>query len=65
MKKPLNAYARYSGMGIQMAVIIGLGTYGGIKLDALISIKFPVFTILFSLLSVALAIYVSIKDFIK
>jgi hypothetical protein len=52
-------------MGIQMAVIIGLGAYGGIKLDELIGIKFPVFTILLSLLSVALAIYISIKDFLK
>lgn len=48
-----------------MAVIIGLGTYGGVKVDGLIGIKFPIFTILFSLLSVALAIYISIKDLLK
>jgi hypothetical protein len=64
-KPPINDYARYSGMGIQMLVIIGLGTYGGIKLDELLKIKFPVFTIVCSLASVALAIYVVIKDLLK
>jgi hypothetical protein len=28
-------------------------------------IRFPVFTVLFSFLSVSLAIYISIKDFLK
>jgi putative F0F1-ATPase subunit (Ca2+/Mg2+ transporter) len=64
-KPPINDYARYSGMGIQMLIIIGLGTYGGIKLDELLKIKFPIFTIVCSLASVALAIYVVIKDFLK
>jgi len=52
-------------MGIQMVIIIGLGTYGGIKLDELLKIKFPIFTIICSLLSVALAIYIVIKDLLK
>ncbi|MEI6816281.1 MAG: AtpZ/AtpI family protein [Bacteroidota bacterium] len=64
-KKPLNNYARYSGMGIQMAVIISLGMFGGMKLDELVGIKFPIFTIVLSLAAVAMAIYVSIKDFLK
>ena len=50
---------------MQMAVIISLGTYGGIQLDSLTGIKFPIFTIVLSLLSVALAIYISVKDLLK
>jgi hypothetical protein len=31
---PLNSYAKYSGIAIQMFVIIGLGAYLGVRLDA-------------------------------
>lgn len=49
-----------------MAAIIGLGTYGGVKLDELLGLKkFPAFTLILSLLSVFAAIYYFIKDFIK
>ncbi len=68
-KNPLdndrNAYMRYASMGTQMLVIIGLGVFGGYKLDKHFAFKIPVFTLVLSLLSVAVAIYVSIKDFLK
>lgn len=48
-----------------MLVIILVGVYGGYKLDGLLKIKFPVFTIILSLISVSLAIYVAVKDFLK
>jgi hypothetical protein len=48
-----------------MLVIIGLGVYGGIKLDEWLHTKFPVFTVVLSFLSVILAIYYVIKDFIN
>jgi len=65
-KKPLNNYAKYSAMGFQMAAIIIIGIYGGIKLDAFLGFKkFPVFTLVLSLVSVFAAIYFSIKDFLK
>ncbi|MBN2520274.1 MAG: AtpZ/AtpI family protein [Bacteroidales bacterium] len=48
-----------------MMAIIVLGVFGGIKLDNLLNLKFPIFTVLLSLLSVILAIYIAIKDFIK
>lgn len=63
--KPLNAYAKYSSLGIQMAVIIGGGCYGGFKLDEHYKNATPVFTIVLSLLSIALAMYVVLKDLIK
>ncbi|MBI2271723.1 MAG: AtpZ/AtpI family protein [Bacteroidetes bacterium] len=67
-KKPptLTDYGKYAGMGFQMAAIIGLGTYAGVKLDHHFGLKkFPAFTLLFSLLSVIAAIYFSVKDLLK
>ncbi len=63
--KPLNSFAKYSGLGIQMAIIIGGGCYGGYKLDAYYKNQTPIFTIILSLASIALAMYVVLKDFIK
>ena len=59
-----NDFIKYSSIGIQMLVIIGLGTWGGIKLDEFTELS-PLFTVLLSLASVAIAIYHAIKDFIK
>ena len=52
-------------MGFQMAVIIGGGVYGGIRLDEWLELKFPVFTLVLTLLSVFLAIYYFIRDVLR
>ena len=61
-KKPLNKYARFSGVAFQMAVTIFIGTYIGTKLDE----KFPnennIFTLVFSLIFVFAALYMVIKQ---
>ena len=65
-KPPLTNYARYSAMGFQMIAIIIAGTYGGMQLDKKLQwSKFPVFTIVLSLLSVAGAVYFVVKDLLK
>jgi F0F1-type ATP synthase assembly protein I len=64
-KKQLNDYARYSGMAVQMIAIILIGVLGGIKLDEFLSLKFPVFTLVLTLLSVFLAMFFAIRDFLK
>jgi ATP synthase protein I len=64
-KKQLSNYAKYSAMGIQMAAIIVGGVLGGIELDKWLALKFPIFTLVLTLLSVFLAIYYFIKDIIK
>ncbi len=65
-QKPLNSYAKYSSLGIQMAVIIGAGSYGGHKLDEYYkNTETPIFTITLSLLSIGIAMYVVLKDLIK
>lgn len=63
-KQALNNYARYSSMAIQMIVIILIGVFGGYKLDEWIGTT-PVFTVILSLLSVILAIYLVTKDLLK
>ncbi len=62
--KGLTEFAKYSGIAVQMGVIIFLATWGGIKLDKLAEFNKPVFTIILSLLGVFAAIWVAIKDFI-
>lgn len=62
-KKQLNDYARYSAIGIQIAVFIFAATYGGVKLDAWLHLKVPVFTLLLSLLSVVMSMVYFFKSF--
>jgi F0F1-type ATP synthase assembly protein I len=68
-KKPSNKgikdYARYSGIAFQMAGIILVATWGGVKIDKLTGWKTPVFTIVLSLLGVFAAMYIIVKEFIK
>ena len=64
-KNQLKNYAKYSSIAFQMLVIILLGVFGGYKLDQFINIEFPLFTLIFSLGSVSLAIYVAVRDFLK
>ena len=59
---PLNAYARFSAIGFQMIVIIGLGVYGGVKLDQKYPNKYRLFTITLSLLAIGIALYSVIRQ---
>ncbi len=63
-KKSLNNYARYSSIAIQMIVIILLGVFGGYKLDLWLDTQ-PVLTVILSVLSVFLAIYIVTKDLLR
>ena len=58
-------FAKYSGLGIQMIVIILITVWGGTKLDKLLEFQKPVFTVILSLIGVFAAIYTAIKDFIR
>lgn len=63
--KTLFNYGRYSGMAFQMLAIILLGVFGGVKLDKWLELTFPVFTLVLSILSVALSIYQAIRELLK
>ena len=60
----LNAFTRYSGVGIQMVVIILLFYWGGSKLDERAASEKPVYTAIFTLLGVFAGLYIALKDFI-
>lgn len=55
-------FARYSGLAFQMLGTIGLGVYGGLKLDEWQQNKFPIWTLVLSLGSVAGSLYLLIKQ---
>jgi F0F1-type ATP synthase assembly protein I len=63
-KAAINAYLKYSGIGIQMALIISIFSYLGLLLDDYLKSN-PVFTVIFSLGSVILAMYVFIRQVIS
>jgi membrane protein DedA with SNARE-associated domain len=55
-------FIRYSGMAAKMAIVILAGVFGGQKLDYAQQNEKPIFTIIFSLASVAVAIYIVIRE---
>ncbi len=61
-KRQLDPYAKFSGIAFQMIAVIGLGSYGGVKLDELYPDLHPMFTLICSLASVAIAMYLVIKQ---
>ena len=61
-KERLNAFARFSGIGFQMIIIIGLGVYAGVQLDKNYPNKYSLFTIICSLAAIAIALYTVIKQ---
>ena len=63
-KRQLNAYARYSSMGLQMLVIILAGVFGGYKLDQWLHTG-PLLTILLSIISVFISIYSVTRDLLR
>lgn len=58
-------FARYSGLAFEMLGIIALGTWGGFKLDEHFSGEFPIWTLVLSLLSVFVALYLVLKDLLR
>lgn len=46
-EKPANSFLKYSGLGLQMLVTIGVGAWLGYKLDQYLELKFPVFLLTF------------------
>ena len=64
-KKQLNSYVKYSSLTTQMAVIIVVGTFFGKYLDDYNQSENPLYTIIFSLTSIILALYYVLRGIIK
>ena len=51
-----NGWVRYSTLGIEMALIVGVAVWGGVALDRRRQASFPFMTLLFTLLGLVVAI---------
>lgn len=58
----LKKWAVYSGVGFQMLVIIGLGAWAGVALDKAYPNEYSIYTIVCSLVAIAIALYFVIKQ---
>lgn len=56
-----NNILRFSGLGFQMMAVIGLGIWGGLKLDELTGYK-PLFTLVLSLTGLGSSLYLIIRE---
>ena len=61
-QRQFSAYAKYSGLAIQMGVSIGVFTWLGTYLDETQNNSNPVWTIILSLLGIAVALYIPLKE---
>ena len=61
----LNSYLKYSGLAFQMMAVIGLAVWAGMKLDAWLEMKFPVFLVTLTLAGVAATLVITIKGLPK
>jgi uncharacterized membrane protein len=57
-----NSYLKYSGMAIQLLVLLGIAAWLGQKIDKKLSTSSPYFTILLILLFMAGFFYSLVKD---
>jgi MFS-type transporter involved in bile tolerance (Atg22 family) len=64
-KRPLNSYAKFSGIAFQMIAIIGGGTYLGVFLDEKFPNKHSIYTVICSLFAVIISIYFVVRQIIK
>lgn len=58
-------YLLYFNLILQMVVMVLLGVIGGARLDKVLQLKFPVFTLLFTLLTAFLALYLLFRTISK
>ena len=63
-KKKLDDFIRYSNLAFEMIAIMAIGTAAGWALDHWLEWKFPVFTLVFMILSVVGAIYQAVRKFL-
>jgi ATP synthase protein I len=59
-------FLKYSAMGLQMVAIMGVFIFAGHWLDDFLEFKkVPIFTLILSLVGVAVALWYFIRDFLK
>ena len=63
-KRKFDDFIRYSGLAFEMAAIMGVGVFLGIKIDQWLNLSFPAFTLGLMIISVVAAIYHAIRKFL-
>jgi len=63
-KRKFDDFIRYSGLAFEMAAIMGIGVFMGIKIDKWLDLSFPVFTFVLMIFSVIAAIYHAVRKFL-
>ncbi|MFM7218106.1 MAG: AtpZ/AtpI family protein [Bacteroidota bacterium] len=56
---------KYASMGTQLFVIMAVFTFGGYYLDRYLGMNIPVFTLSLSLIGIAAAFYLTLKDLLR
>ncbi len=64
-RNSLKIYAKYSGIAFQMAAIILVGLWLGMKLDEYLELSIPVLTVLFTFISFGFALYYLFRGIAK
>ena len=64
-KNRYNAYMKYSGIGLQMFIIIILGILGGMKLNSYFGFEKPYITAISALFSVILSMIYAVRQVTK
>ena len=64
-KNRLKNYAQFFGAGFQMLATIGLGVFIGYKLDEKFPNEYKLYTVIFSLVFIGIALYALIKQVSK
>ena len=64
-KQPLNAYAKYSGLGFQMIAVFLAAAFAGTRLDAYFKFDIPAMTIICLLSAVAVSMVILVKGIPK
>ncbi len=63
-QKPINNWMRYSALGTELLVVLGLSVWGGIKADEWLNCK-PLFLVLLPLLGLGVVFYQLLKSLSK
>jgi F0F1-type ATP synthase assembly protein I len=61
-KKPINEWMRYSSLAFQLIGGIGIGLGLGHLLDRALGMNFPIFMIIFSLMTLTVLLWKIVKD---
>ena len=64
-KNKFDSFIRYSSLGFEMMAIIGVGTFGGYKIDQWMNNDFNGFTLGLMILSVILAIVYGTRNLLN